>query len=135
MTTTKKAVTPNTYDRYYNLSNYPKDQRCNRLRLTIYYSKGGINYCTYKNEERGYYFSLTPEYATTHCGTECVMCVPMNGFKELVLPVNRQSKKQYEKAKSMMDKIIEGWVKPWVAEAGCDVDFTRYCQEERHCDR
>lgn len=43
-----------SYTRTYKV----EGQGVNRLDASITYALGGVNYFTYKNEPRGYYFSL-----------------------------------------------------------------------------
>ena len=68
----------------------------NRLRLSLSYSTGGINYFSYKNEARGYYLHVTPEKVENHGFGNAVSSLLGSGVKELVLEVSRQSDKQLE---------------------------------------
>lgn len=68
----------------------------NRLRLSLSYSTGGINYFSYKNEARGYYLHVTPEKVENHGFGNSVSSLLGSGVKDLVLEVSRQSDKQLE---------------------------------------
>ena len=39
---------------------FPEEPGANHLKLTVFYTKGGLNYFNYKNEPGGYYFSARP---------------------------------------------------------------------------
>ena len=75
---------------------------CNALKCEVYYNLGGINYFTYKTEQRGYYVSVSPVERKGNCESY----IGFSGIKNCVLPVNRQSKKAEEAAISMMDKAV-----------------------------
>lgn len=64
------------------------------LELHIYYSKGGINYATYKTEARGYYVSVTP--VTMEGSLLSFTC--FSGLKYLLEPCTRKSDKAYKAA-------------------------------------
>ena len=66
------------------------DSQTNRIRLSVDYNLGGINYFTYKNELRGYTLHATPEYAHGYM----MQCMLGTGVKHLLLEVPRQSKKR-----------------------------------------
>ena len=66
------------------------------LRLSLYYTTGGMSYFTYKNEPRGYYLSVTPQRIEAANFGSTVACSLMSGVKDLLLEVNRQSDKQLE---------------------------------------
>lgn len=77
------------------------------LKCTLYYSLGGVNYFTYKNEGRGYYVSVTP----VERGEYFESATAFTGYKQLVQPCTRKSKKQQEiaeeKYSEVRDKLIE----------------------------
>ena len=68
----------------------------NRLRLSIYYSTGGLNYMTYKKEARGYYLSVSPERIENHGYGNAISSLFGSGVKDFLLEVGRQSDKQME---------------------------------------
>lgn len=64
------------------------------LEIQVYYSLGGMNYFTYKTEERGYYIKVTPVIKKGYCTTTTAF----SGIKQCMIPCNRQSKKKAEEA-------------------------------------
>ena len=68
----------------------------NRLRLSVYYSTGGVNYMTYKNQQRGYYLSVSPERVEDHGYGNAICSLLGSGVKDFLLEVSRQSDKQLE---------------------------------------
>ena len=66
------------------------------LKLSLYYSTGGINYFTSKSEARGYYLSVSPVRIEKHDYGNTIATSLMSGVKDLVLEVSRQSDKQME---------------------------------------
>lgn len=91
--------------------------KVNEITTSIYYNKGGANYFTGRTEERGYYFSITPEENDGYM----VLYQGFSGIKTCILPVNRQSKKSYDIAKNMMDKYIELYLNDFCKENGYDI--------------
>jgi hypothetical protein len=75
----------------------------NVLEASIYYDLGGINYFSYKNEPRGYWFALQPFEDKDGWRS----FVAYSGVKTCVLPCERQSAKRYAEAKGMLDALIE----------------------------
>lgn len=76
---------------------------CNAIRCEVYYHLGGLNYFTYKNEQRGYYVSASPVEKKGMCETY----VGFSGIKNCIVPVNRQSKSAESKAVEMMDEALK----------------------------
>lgn len=82
----------------------------NTMTLQVYYSKGGVNLWTYKNEQRGYYISVQPEYRHG-C---CVEMTCFTGYKKLVEPATRFSAKKldaltevgFQKAREMWEQAL-----------------------------
>ena len=60
----------------------------NALRCELYYSLGGFNYFTYKNEARGYYLSVSPVEKSEHMESY----VGFSGVKKCLLEVTRHPK-------------------------------------------
>ena len=57
--------------------------------VKCYYSTGGMNYATYKNEPRGYYFSITPlEYKDGF-----IITTAFSGIKAFIQEAKRFSEK------------------------------------------
>ena len=96
----------NEYKRTYKV----EGKGANTAEVSIYYSKGGMNYWTYRNEPRGYYFQIhfceVHEHENYTVHTFGIGTGPQ-GMKSLVLPCERQSKKRFETACSQIDECIE----------------------------
>lgn len=71
------------------------------LKVSLYYSTGGINYFTSRNEARGYYLSVSPVRIEKRDYGNTIATSLMSGVKDLVLEVTRQSDKQMEIATSI----------------------------------
>ena len=77
------------------------------VRLTLYYSLGGMNMWTYKNDPRGYYMSVSP-VRKVDCGTYAMIeCAPSDGFKSLIKPVVRRSKKADAEAINASNNVLD----------------------------
>lgn len=81
------------------------------IKLEVYYSLGGMNYWTYKNEPRGYYLSVTPvERSVSSGGFMMEGFTAFSGTKVLVKEVKRKGKKSAEealkKAEVMKNELI-----------------------------
>ena len=114
----------NKIERTYKASHETKN--ANVIIASIYYNKGGANFYSYKNEERGYYFSIIPE--------EQRGCMHIyegfSGVKTCILPVNRQSKKSFEVAKSMLEKYIDLYLDDYCNDNGFTIDKSNYTEKE-----
>ena len=93
------------YKKYLNLKSNGKN--ATHLKIELYYSLGGYNYFTYKQEGRGYYLSVVPVERAN--GFEGFMA--FSGIKQLVKPVARKS----EKAAREAEKLAEGWEERLIA--------------------
>lgn len=69
----------------------------NNLRCELYYSLGGFNYFTYKEEPRGYYISVSPVMRDGRME----QYVGFSGLKKCILEVKRQSKKAEAEAEEL----------------------------------
>ena len=108
--------------RYYNVKNYPN---VTHLKAEIYYSLGGINYFTYKNESRGYYMSISPvKREVTDSGYTMESYTAFSGLKQCVLPVQRKSQKKMNEAIEYFDKHILEFMNNHFSEF--DVDTENY---------
>lgn len=82
----------------------------NKLKLEVYYSKGGMNYFNYKQEPRGYYGSVTP--CKVYDGME--QFTLGKGLKTFLLACDRRSNKKAEEAiqlfntkkQSLIDQVL-----------------------------
>jgi hypothetical protein len=119
----------NNYRRFYKA----EGKGINRVEVSIYYSKGGINYFTYKNEPRGYYFSIGADKRTVRGGIETVefsFHQAMKGVKDCILPCERQSKKRYEEAKAQIDGLIDRYLMDWCKRNDITITDYEYTVEE-----
>lgn len=75
------------------------------LKCECYYSLGGLNAFTYKNEERGYYLSVSP------VEKDGIMesYVAFSGTKILLVKATRQSKQKEEAAAARFDAEYLDW--------------------------
>jgi hypothetical protein len=94
--------------KYEHIANSPKE-----LEIEVSYNKGGMNYFTSRNEERGYYLSVTPVERTKGDGYTTESYLGFSGVKKLILPVARQSEKQYQAAIVAAESQVEE-LKKWV---------------------
>lgn len=83
-----------------------EDDVTTHIKCAVYYSKGGVNYFTYRNEQRGYYMSVTP--VKRENGWE--QYVAFTGSKTCIHPVERQSKKQATIAKGKFLAMYKGFL-------------------------
>jgi hypothetical protein len=86
----------------------------NTVEAEIYYSLGGMNYFTYKNDPRGYYFSLTP---FTDNGISRSYTA-FSGVKTCILPVCRKSQKKAAEAKTQFEGLIDKYLDAFLAKNG-----------------
>lgn len=103
-----------------------KGHNVNVVEASIYYRKGGMNWMTGQNEERGYVFSISP-YEVSGCWRTYR---GFSGAKTLVLPCERQSKKRYEQAKAMMDDLVNMYLDTFCEDRGIELLGYDYEQEE-----
>jgi hypothetical protein len=103
--------------------------RNNKITTEIYYSKGGINNFTSKDEKRGYYFSIIPE---AYMDNGLKTYTGFSGAKTCILEVTRKSKSAYEKAKAMLDKYENEYLQTFCEQKGYTlVDINNYIEKER----
>lgn len=80
------------------------------IKCEVYYSLGGMNYFTYKQEGRGYYASVTPverreeNYNGHPFVTEGFMA--FSGIKQLVKEVSRKSDKAMQTAEKIAETVF-----------------------------
>jgi hypothetical protein len=68
------------------------------LKTKVYYEIGGTNYFTGKQEERGYYLSVSPVQIDNSENVRVEIYTSFSGYKKLLLPVKRKSENSYKKA-------------------------------------
>lgn len=81
----------NRHEKFIETADFPDNTH---LEISVYYSKGGTNYLTYKTEPRGFYLSVTP----VKKDGVCVSHILGAGIKKLIAPANRYSAKQHDLA-------------------------------------
>lgn len=87
----------------------PTNRENHFIKCELYYSLGGMNYFTSKNEPRGYYVSVSPVERVNRGNYVSECYTAFSGVKQCVVTVARKSKKaeqealsRYESAKSEM---------------------------------
>lgn len=103
--------------KYYKVNNHP---RITHLKAEIYYSLGGVNYFTSKNESRGYYISICPVERDGIIESYTVF----TGLKQCVLPVQRKSQKKTNEAILYFENHILEFMRNHFSEF--EVDTTNY---------
>lgn len=83
------------------------------LKTEVYYSLGGVNYFTYKNEPRGYYVSVSPVTREAKNGVSMESYAAFSGVKKLIVPATRQTKKKEQEAKEYFDRNVDSLVREW----------------------
>jgi len=58
-------------------------EEVNRINVELRFSAGGMNYATYKNEERGYWLSVQPEHFKDEGRFTSTMTQGFSGIKHL----------------------------------------------------
>lgn len=115
-----KTMCGSRYTRYYGgLIDHNRDM--NTLKVQVYYNKGGVNWATMREEERGYYFSMTPVRIEDHGNYKVEETRMFSGCKALILPVNRQSQKRFEQAKAMTDDLMDKHCAAFLADNGLEL--------------
>lgn len=105
---------PNSKDRsekYYRLVGENADKN-NALCASVYYYRGGMNYFTGKNEDRGYYISLQPCTVENHM----IGMTAFTGYKMLVKSVSRQSQKAFNEALKYAEENVKELFARWFPE-------------------
>lgn len=87
----------------------PTKEQNKYIKCELYYSLGGMNYFSYKQEQRGYYVSVCPVERENRGGYVMESFTAFSGVKMLVTACARKSKKaeqdalnHYEEAKNTM---------------------------------
>lgn len=75
--------------------------RATHFKVSVDYSKGGINYFSYKSEPRGYYLYVTPVRREDGFERSALMGDGAS-FKVLLKQVNRLNRKSLELAKTIV---------------------------------
>lgn len=86
---------------------FPMNKENNFLKCELYYSLGGVNYFTYKNEQRGYYVSVYPVEKVR--GFESYTA--FTGVKALIKPCQRKSNKAEAEALAKYEETKNNIIK------------------------
>ncbi len=113
----------NEYTREYRA----KGDGVNVVEVRVYYALGGYNYFTYRNEPRGYYFSLSPYEVKDGWRSYTAF----SGVKECILECSRQSRSRFEKAKAMATELIDERLQRFCEENGIELVSDEYFESER----
>ena len=71
------------------------------LKVEVYYTKGGMNMFTYKEEPRGYYLSVSPGARERRDGVTLESYTAFSGIKDCVKQVSRKSDKAMREAEEL----------------------------------
>ena len=74
------------------------DRGINALEVNVYYSLGGCSMCSYRNEPRGYYISVTPVRYIMRGDYKMIESHPTDGIKKCFIECTRQSAKKEQTA-------------------------------------
>lgn len=69
-----------------------------KLKIEVYYNKGGMNYWNGKVNERGYYLSVQPVELSNSGGVTIESFIMGSGVAKFLMPVKRQSEKAMQQA-------------------------------------
>lgn len=95
------------HTKYYEVKN---KQDVTHLKAEVYYSLGGYNVFTGKNEDRGYYMSIAPVKRENFEGHVLESFVAFSGVKQCILPVQRKSQEKMDEAIKYFDNNILDFV-------------------------
>lgn len=80
------------------------------LKIEVYYNLGGINYFTYRTENRGYYLSVTPVKRETKGGFVSESYTAFTGIKQCIKQVTRKSAKAEAEAEKIAEDVMENLI-------------------------
>lgn len=67
---------------------------CTHLKVVVSFRQGGLNYWDYKQEEKGYYLSVSPVKRENHDGYSTETSTLFTGYKSFIQTANRFNRKQ-----------------------------------------
>lgn len=92
------------YKSYLELEPEPiPNLKATHLKVELYYSLGGLNVFTYKDEPRGYYLSVSPVARKGNWET----FVAFTGLKQCILPVKRKAQEALSKMNDYLQPLID----------------------------
>lgn len=97
-------------------------QKSKYIRETLYYSLGGYNYFSYKQESRGYYISVTPVTRESRGGVVMESYTAFTGTKICVHPVQRKSAKAAKIAEEKAAQVSAQLIAMVCAENGIQIE-------------
>jgi hypothetical protein len=83
------------------------EQEGQTFSIKVSYNKGGLNYFTYKVDDRGYYLTITPVELQQHDGYTTESFTIFSGLKKKLKTVKRQSKKAQAEAVELSEQFIQ----------------------------
>lgn len=92
-----------------------ENPRATHLKIELYYNLGGYNYFTYKQENRGYYLSVSPVSRSDRGGVTMESYTAFTGIKQCIKTVARKSAKAEREAEAAAAQI-ENTLVSWVCE-------------------
>ena len=103
------------YKSYLELEPEPiPNLKATHLKVELYYSLGGLNVFTYKDEPRGYYLSVSPVARKGNWETFAAF----TGLKQCILPVKRQTPKKAQEALSKMNDYLQPLIDKVLRDTG-----------------
>ena len=91
------------------------------LKVETYYSKGGYNVFTYKEETRGYYLSIVPVERQSRDGYTMESFMAFSGLKKCLVPVKRASKKAEAEAEEFAEDMLDDFVAMFCRNRGIEL--------------
>lgn len=77
------------------------------IKVELFYSKGGYNYFTGKEEKRGMYISFTPVSREERDGYSMESFVAFSGVKFLVKEMKRKSQKAIDEIENKLAEVVD----------------------------
>lgn len=97
------------------------NQKVTHLKCEVYYSLGGCNYFTSKQESRGYYAAVTPVERSNSYGCMIEAYVAFSGYKQIVKPVNRKSAKAEVEAERLAQPVLDTLIEVVLKKNGLEL--------------
>lgn len=88
-----------------------RNNSATHMKVELYYSLGGYNYFTGRQEERGYYLSVSPVKREQRGGCMLESYAAFSGLKFLMNPVKRRSAKQEAEAERIAAERMDALVR------------------------
>ena len=83
------------------------NKACTHLRVSVFYSKGGMNYFNYNKEPSGFFLSVSPVALEDNAWGKAWTTVLTKGFKSLIEGAGRFSQKKLEAHFQAVQRDIE----------------------------